>query len=147
LGFRGVGRKQLKERGLRGGFHDFFDIAPELEVLGVISAAPASELQAIISSGALLPGARGFIWQLALGFEASYAELSIEDVFTADALSAIETLLDEEACGAEFGEVAGGFDRIFEGYGHNDSTQKNMPLMLEWTAARFAGESAVTTCE
>ncbi len=185
--------------------------APELEVLGVISAAPASEFQAIITSGVFLPGARGFIWQLALGFEASYAELSIEDVFADEALSAIETLLDEEACGAEFGEVAAGFDgagfetspldipawvtrldenspgnvrtevpilliqgqddrivpilltnvlngrlcdignetdyRVFEGYGHNDSTLKNMPLMLEWTAARFAGESAITTCE
>jgi hypothetical protein len=148
---------------LRDGFHDFFDIAPELVAAGYVGVMTdaeglgtpgihpylmgPSEFQAIISSGALLPGARGFIWQLALGFEASYAELSIEDVFAADALSAIETLLDEEACGAEFGEVAGGFDRIFEGYGHNDSTQKNMPLMLEWTAARFAGESAVTTCE
>ena len=185
--------------------------APELEVLGVISAAPASEFQAIITSGVFLPGARGFIWQLALGFEAAYAELSIEDVFTADALGAIETLLDEEACGAAFGEVAGGFDgagfetspldipawvtrldenspgnvrtevpilliqgqadkivpilltnvlygrlceigsqtdyRVFEGFGHNDSTLKNMPLMLEWTAARFAGDPAATTCE
>jgi len=36
--------------------------------------------------------------------------------------------------------------QVFEGYGHNDSTQKNMPLMLEWTAARFAGEPAATTC-
>ena len=36
--------------------------------------------------------------------------------------------------------------RTFEGSGHNDSTQQNMPLMLEWTAARFAGEPAATTC-
>ena len=184
--------------------------APGLDVLGVISAAPASEFQAIITSGVLLPGARGFIWQLSVGFEASYAELSIEDVYTPDALSSIEALLDEEACGAEFGEVAATFDgagfamspleipawvtrldenspgnvptsvpilliqgqedrvvpilltnvlenrlceignevdyRVFPGYGHNDSTEKNMPLMLEWTAARFAGEPASTTC-
>lgn len=185
--------------------------APELEVLGVISAAPGSEFQGVIMSGAFLPGARGFIWQLTIGFEASYANLSIEDIYTAEALSAIETLIDEDACGDEFGEVAGGFDRagfetspldlpdwvtrleenspgnvrtdapillmqgqadvvvpilltnvlygrlcdignqtdyrVFEGYGHNDSTAKNMPLMLEWTAARFAGEPAATSCE
>jgi pimeloyl-ACP methyl ester carboxylesterase len=185
--------------------------APELEVLGVISAAPGSEFQGVIMSGAFLPGARGFIWQLTIGFEASYANLSIEDIYTADALSAIEALIDEDACGDEFGEVAGGFDsagfetspldlpdwvtrlnenspgnvrtdapilliqgqadvvvpilltnvlygrlcdignqtdyRVFEGYGHNDSTAKNMPLMLEWTAARFAGEPAATSCE
>lgn len=185
--------------------------ASELDVLGVISAAPASEFEAIITSGMGLPGARGFIWQLAIGFDAAYAELSIEDVFTDDALSAIDTLLEEEACGAEFGEVAAEFMRagfatsplqlpewvtrleenspgkvatpdpilliqgeadmvvpylltnqlndtlcdvgnqvdyrLFPGLGHNDSTQMNMPLMLEWTAARFAGELAATTCE
>jgi len=184
--------------------------APELDVLGVISAAPASEFQAIITSGVLLPGARGFIWQLTIGFEASYAELSIEDVYAPDSLMAIEALLDQGACGDEFGEVAATFDgagfatspleipawvnrleenspgnvptdvpilliqgqedsvvpilltnvlenrlcdigneveyRVFPGYGHNDSTEKNMPLMLEWTAARFAGEPASTTC-
>ncbi len=36
---------------------------------------------------------------------------------------------------------------VFDGYGHNDSTQKNMPLMLDWTRARFAGEPAATSCE
>ena len=184
--------------------------APELELHGVISAAPASEFPAIIQSGVFIPGARGFIWQLALGFEAAYAELSIEDVFTDDALGAIDTLLDEEACGSEFGEVASGYERagfetspldlpawvsrldenspgtvatpvpiwliqgeddmvvpvlltnvlaerlceigneleyeVFPGFGHDDSTRMNMPEMLEWTAARFAGEPATTTC-
>jgi pimeloyl-ACP methyl ester carboxylesterase len=185
--------------------------APELELLGVISAAPASEFRAIITSGVFLSGARGFIWQLTVGMDASYAELSIEDVYTPEALSEIERLLEEEACGGEFSEVAAGYDgagfatspldipawvarldesspgnvktdvpilllqgqddmvvpilltnvledrlcavgdevdyRVFEGFGHNDSTLQNMPLMLEWTAARFAGEPAATTCE
>ncbi len=185
--------------------------APELQVLGVISAAPASEFQAIITAGALLPGPRGFIWQLTLGFEASYAELSIEDLYTAEALAAIDALLEEEACGAEVGEVAkdflnAGFTtspvdlpdwtvrldenspgnvvtgvpilliqgeadtvvpilltnalakrlceigdeidyQVFPDFGHNDSTEQNMSLMLDWTAARFAGEPAATSCE
>jgi len=184
--------------------------APELEVFGVISAAPASEFQAIIQSGVFLPGARGFIWQLALGFEAAYAELAIDDLFTSDALAAIDTLLSEEACGAEVGEVAAGFENagfetspldlpawvtrldenspgnvatpvpiwliqgeadmvvpilltnvlaarlceigneveyaVFPGFGHDDSTRMNMADMLAWTAARFAGEPATTTC-
>jgi pimeloyl-ACP methyl ester carboxylesterase len=184
--------------------------APELEVLGVISAAPASEFQAIIQSGVFLPGARGFIWQLAIGFEAAYEELSIDQLFTGDALDAIDTLFEEEACGPEFGEVAAGFEgagfenspldlpawvsrldenspgtvptpvpiwliqgeddmvvpvlltnvlaerlceigneleyEVFPGFGHDDSTRMNMPQMLTWTAARFAGEPATTTC-
>jgi pimeloyl-ACP methyl ester carboxylesterase len=185
--------------------------APELEVMGVISAAPGSEFQGVITSGVLLPGARGFIWQLSLGFEAAYSELSIGDVYTDEALSAIETLLEEEACGEEVGQVAAGFEGagfetsplnlpawvtrldenspgnvptevpilliqgqadmvvpilltnvlnrrlcaigneleylVFDGYGHNDSTQRNMPLMLDWTRARFAGEPAARSCE
>jgi hypothetical protein len=36
--------------------------------------------------------------------------------------------------------------RIFEGFGHNDSTMMNMPLLLEWTRARFASEPATTSC-
>ncbi len=37
--------------------------------------------------------------------------------------------------------------QVFPGFGHNDSTQQNMSLMLDWTAARFAGEPAATSCE
>jgi pimeloyl-ACP methyl ester carboxylesterase len=184
--------------------------APNLDVYGVISAAPASEFKAIIQSGVFLPGARGFIWQLAIGFEAAYADLSIADVFTGDALVAIETLFEDDACGAEFGEVASGFDNagfennpldlpawvtrldenspgniptevpvwliqgeddmvvpilltnvlaerlcdigneveyeVFPGFGHDDSTRMNMTDMIAWTADRFAGEPAATTC-
>jgi pimeloyl-ACP methyl ester carboxylesterase len=187
------------------------DWAPELEVMGVISAAPASEFEAVIGSGSFVPGARGFIWQLSVGFEASYPELSITDLYTDEALTAIEALLEEEACGAEFGEVARDFNnagfetspvdlpawktrldenspgntvtevpilliqgesdmvvpilltnvlakrlcaigdeldyRVFPEFGHNDSTLMNMDLMLEWTADRFAGLPAATTCE
>lgn len=184
--------------------------APELDLRGVISAAPASEFGAVIQSGVFLPGARGFIWQLAIGFEAAYSELSIDDVFTDEALSAIDTLFEEEACGTEFGDVAREFEnagfetsplelpawvarleenspgnvattvpiwliqgeddmvvpilltnvlaerlcnigneveyQVFQGFGHDDSTRLNMSDMLAWTAARFAGEPAVTTC-
>jgi predicted esterase len=37
--------------------------------------------------------------------------------------------------------------RVFEGFGHNESTKENMPLLMEWTAARFAGDPATTTCQ
>lgn len=185
--------------------------APELEILGVISAAPASEFQGVITSGVFLPGARGFIWQLSIGFVAAYEGLAMDDVYTPQALAAMQQLLDEEACGDEFGEVAGGFEgagfatsplnlpdwverldenspgnvraeapilllqgqadmivpilltnvlydrlcdvgsqvdyRVFEGFGHNESTKENMPLLMEWTAARFAGDPATTTCQ
>ena len=37
--------------------------------------------------------------------------------------------------------------QVFPDFGHNDSTQQNMTLMLDWTAARFLGEPASTSCE
>ncbi len=187
------------------------DWAPELEVMGVIAAAPASELVGIVGFGPVVPGARGFIWQMSVGFEAVYDDLSIDDIYTEDAVATMRGLIDQEACGGEWGEVSrevenAGFAtnpgdlpawaerleqnsparartevpilllqgtddevvpkvltdilntnlcaiesqvdyRVFEGFGHNDSTLMNMPLMLEWTAARFAGEPAMTTCE
>ena len=185
--------------------------APELEVLGVVTAAPGAELRTIVMSGALLPDTRFVHWFLGLGFEAAYEELSIDDIFNSDAVTTIQGLLEEEACIEEFNaaglEFAGpvyatspvelndwverldesspGYVRteapillmqsqddasvpllltnafykrlcdigseadyrVFEGLSHDETTGKNMPLMLEWTAARFAGEAATTTCE
>lgn len=37
--------------------------------------------------------------------------------------------------------------RVFRGLEHDETTGSNVPLMLDWTAARFAGEAASTTCE
>ncbi len=186
------------------------DWAPELEVLGVIAAAPASELEGIAGFGRVVPGARGFIWQLSVGFEAVYDELSIDDIYTEEAAATIRGLIERDACGIEWGEISrevanAGFAtnpgdlpewaerlnenspgrvrtnvpilllqgdddevvprvlsdilntnlcaigsqvdyRVFEGFGHNDSTLMNIPLMLEWTAARFSGAPATTTC-
>lgn len=187
------------------------DWAPELDVVGVVSAAPASELPGIVSFGTVVPGARAFIWEMTVGFEAAYQDLSIDDIYTDDTLATIRSLIAEEACDGAWGEIASevdgaGFEtspvdlpewlerleesspgrvrtevpilllqgtddqvvpsvltqvlfgnlcaigsqvdyRVFEGFGHNDSTLMNLPLILEWTAARFAGEPATTTCE
>jgi len=187
------------------------DWAPELDILGVVSAAPGSELPGALSFGAVVPSSYGFLWQITVGLRAAYPELSLDDIYSSEALAAIEGLLDDEACSRAFGETAGEFDgagfqtnpsehpawgprleanspgrrpsgapilllqgtedstvpkvltdvlfsslcasgsqvdyRIFEGFSHNDSTLRNLPLMLEWTAARFAGEAATDTCE
>ena len=56
---------------------------------------------------------------------------------------ALSDILNTDLC-----EVGTEVDyRVFEGFTHNDSTAMNMPLLLEWTAARFAGASPGTTCE
>lgn len=184
--------------------------APELNLLGVVAAAPGSELLGALSVGPGVSRSWGFLWQITVGLEAAYPDLSLDDIYDSGTLEQIRTLVDEEACGREFNERAAeasgiGFEtnpiddaawrarleensparrpteaailllqgtedtivpkpltdilnanlcaigtkvdyRIFEGFSHNDSTLMNMPLMLEWTAARFAGESAATTC-
>ncbi len=185
--------------------------APELDLVGVIAAAPASGLILIAGFAPVLPSARGFLWQMTVGFEAAYSELSLESIYSSDALASIRQLVEDEACFMGFNEVAAetsnagvvnqiagipewaevlednspgrvrtevpvlllqGTDdevipieltgglygqlcavgtevdyRIFDGFSHNDSTQMNMPLMLAWTADRFAGLEASTTCD
>lgn len=184
--------------------------APELDVAGVIPAAPACCLELLIGIGPTVPGSRGLIWMAAVAFADTY-DLDLDEAFTPDANAAIEKLIEDEVCYEEWTEAARDFDnagiainvnesedwsqalresspgqvatsiptlllqgsadtttpqltsdilsdelcaigtpldyRVFEGFTHNDSTAMNMPLMLEWTAARFAGEPAASTCE
>ncbi|MGB5810703.1 MAG: lipase family protein [Polyangiales bacterium] len=80
--------------------------APDLELVGVVSAAPGSEFPAIIEFGQVVPAIRSVLWQLAVSFEAVYPELAMEDIFDSDTVDTIDRLLDEEACIVEF-ESAG----------------------------------------
>lgn len=186
------------------------DWAPEIEVLGLIAAAPSSELETVCREGPATPDRRGFIWMLTVAFEATYPGLSLEDLYDAQTLGTIAALVDQEACRDPFlreardVENAGfvtnpadlpawrerlvenspGYERtdipilmlqgsddrlvpqsetdmlfnrlcnigsetdyrVFEGYNHVQSLTQNLPLALEWTAARFAGEPAADTC-
>ena len=184
--------------------------APALEVLGVVSVAPASELKTVVMTGPLFPRLRFFFWFLGLGLEAAYSELSMDDVFDAATINTVDALNEEEACYEEM-EAAGielegpifamdplessawsdrllesspGYVRteapilmvqseddpstpvlltnvlvdhlcavgsqtdyrLFEGLGHDETSRANVPLMLEWTADRFAGADATSTC-
>lgn len=185
--------------------------APELELLGIVSVAPASELQTVVMSGQLFPRLRFFFWLLGLGFEAAYGDLAVADIFSPDAIDAMDRLLEQEACyeeaeaaGMEFEgpmfatdplDMGGWSDRllenspgyvrteapilmlqseddpatpvlltnalvdrlcaigsepdyrVFEGLGHDETSMANVPLMVEWTQARFAGEATTSTCE
>jgi len=85
--------------------------APELEVLGVAATAPGGELDTVAMSAPLFPRLRFILWYIAMGFEAAYDELSMNDVFDPDTLGTIEGLVNDEACFEEF-EAAG---RDFEG--------------------------------
>ncbi len=183
---------------------------PEISLLGVISAAPASDLNTIASIGPLT-GANGFIWQLSAGFEAAYDEVNLADIYSAEALGKIRELIDNDACNIGFKEAATEFKRggivnkirkqpgwtamlrdnspghiqidtpvlmlqgtkdkviprfltsrlykrlcktgtkvdyrVFKRYSHNDSTSKNMSVMLAWTADRFEGADPTPTCK
>lgn len=185
--------------------------APELDVLGVVAAAPGGELETVVMTGPLFPRTWFVLWYIGMGFEAAYAELSMSDIFSAETLDAIDALKDEDACYEEFEPAASDFDgevfttnpldlpawsdrlvesspgyvpaeapllilqsqddaevpilltnalvdrlcsigslvdyRVFEGLDHNETSRANVPLMLEWTAERFEGVDATTTCE
>ncbi|MGB8223747.1 MAG: lipase family protein [Polyangiales bacterium] len=185
--------------------------APELEVLGVVAAAPGSELQTVVQAGALLPSTRYIQWYLGVAFDAAYEDLSFTDIFSTPTLDAIRGALEDEVCLEGIGEIADGSKepifttnpldlehwperllesspgyarteapmlilqskddtdvpilltntyykrlceigsevdyRTFEGIAHGDTFVANLPLVAEWTAARFAGEPSQSTCD
>jgi acetyl esterase/lipase len=185
--------------------------APELEVLGVVTAAPGSELQTAVRTGALFPATRYIQWYLGVAFAATYDDLSIADIFSAATLDAIQGALEDEVCLEGIREIADGLTepifttnpldleywperllesspgysrteapmlilqsqddtdvpilltntyynrlceigsevdyRTFEGIAHGDTFVANLPLVAEWTAARFAGEPSQSTCD
>lgn len=187
------------------------EVAPEwasdVEVLGVVSGAPGSELPSVFEGGS--GRARGFLWEMTLGFAEAYPGLSLEDVYEAEALDVIRGLVEDEACNPEFLDTAEPFEnagfatnpvdipewlevleanspgnvrsempillihgtedmvvppslsdalferlcetgsqtdyRVIEGAGHG-AFRENLPMVLEWTAERFAEEAATDTC-
>lgn len=74
------------------------DWAPEIEVLGVAPAAPASELDVFFEEQADVAVDHGFMWMVTLAYEATYPGLNIEELYDAETLGAIRQLVDEEAC-------------------------------------------------
>jgi pimeloyl-ACP methyl ester carboxylesterase len=74
------------------------DWAPELELLGVVPAAPSSELETTSREGPANPDVRGFMWMLTVAYEATYRGLSQEDLYDAETLGTIAELVDQEAC-------------------------------------------------
>jgi pimeloyl-ACP methyl ester carboxylesterase len=80
--------------------------APEIEVLGIVSAAPASELVAKFDYDVMTPDMRGGLWEVALAWEAVYPGLALEDGYDADTIRTIRQLADQEACSGDFHEAA-----------------------------------------
>ena len=80
--------------------------APDVELLGVAAGAPGSELPMAFVEGPGAEGARGYLWEMTLGFEEDYPGLSIDDIYEPDVLSTIRDLVDMEACNGEFLNVA-----------------------------------------
>jgi pimeloyl-ACP methyl ester carboxylesterase len=78
------------------------DWAPEIELLGVIPAAPGSELDLFFEERADTTGVRGFMWMLTVAYETTYPGLNLEDVYDAETLATIAGLVDQEACEAPF---------------------------------------------
>jgi hypothetical protein len=74
-------------------------------------------------SAPLFPRLRFILWYIAMGFEAAYDELSMNDVFDPDTLGAIE------------------------GLGHDETSRVHVPTVIEWIGERFAGQAASSACE
>ncbi len=71
--------------------------APELDVLGVVAAAPVSNL-VLVATVAQRPGVASAFWGAALGFEAAYGDVGLDEIFTPEALAALRS---EEECAGD----------------------------------------------
>ena len=85
--------------------------APELDVLGVVAAAPLSTLYTesglSIASFARLPGVSVLFWGAAAGFKAAYGDMGLDVIFSPEALAALPEA--EGLCGADVEAFADSF--------------------------------------
>lgn len=91
--------------------------AGDLELLGVVAAAPAAELDLIALLPAQnLPGIAGFLVMGALGFSAAYPDLPLDAILAADIIAAREEI--EGLCQDEIDQRFRGVpvDRVLEAF-------------------------------
>src|SRR5262245_17331270 len=74
--------------------------APDLDLLGVVAAAPVSNLFLRPAQAAI--SAYGYLWELTVGFEAAYGELALDRIYTPAALAAVREAVDAGLCHREF---------------------------------------------
>ena len=83
--------------------------APELDIAGVIPAAPACCLELLIGIGPTVPGSRGLVWMAAVAFAETF-DLDLDTAFSTEARTAIDQLIEDEVCYQEWTEAARDFD-------------------------------------
>jgi len=79
---------------------------PELDLVGTVAAAPASDLSLVASVSNSRPGSLGFVWQMLVGMAAAYPELSLDEIVSDEAHAEIDRLLASRACNSEWSDVA-----------------------------------------
>ncbi len=84
--------------------------APELDVLGVVAAAPVSNL-VLLATFVQLPGISSLFWVAALAYEAVYGDVGLDEIFTPEALAALRQLAAEnQVClGASLDAIVASF--------------------------------------
>ena len=83
--------------------------APDLEVAGVIAAAPACCLELLVGLGPTFEGSRGLVWMAAVGFAEAF-DLNLDPVFSQEANAAIERLVGQDVCYEDWVEAARPFE-------------------------------------
>ena len=83
--------------------------APDIEVLGVVAAAPTGDLESAFEALAGDPELNGYLWQITLSYEATYG-LSLEDIYNPETLAIIRELADQQVCTDAFLQAASDVD-------------------------------------
>lgn len=75
------------------------DYAPDLDVQGVVAAAPPGNLRALgvaATAAAAVPAYGGFLLMVAGGYEAAYGDVSLDELLSTDLRSELVELLERE---------------------------------------------------
>jgi alpha-beta hydrolase superfamily lysophospholipase len=109
--------------------------APDLDLLGVVSGAPVTDLAAMYPAAATIPGTLGFVVMGLLGLQAAYPDAEVSDVLTPAALE--QAKIVEKKC---YEDVLTAFNKpVDQVIARNPS---DVPPFAELFAKDSAGKTA-----
>jgi acetyl esterase/lipase len=105
LDVAGAGSRFVAAGHFQGGHAALFagtqvdEYAPELDLLGILTGVPAAETEVVIGGMAGVPSLFGHFAMAASGYVATYDDLTLDDLFTAEAVERLSVL--ESDCAPE----------------------------------------------
>jgi hypothetical protein len=100
--------------------------APELDLLGVVSGAPVTDVSAMFPAGATIPETLGFVVMGLVGLQAAYPQAKVSDVLTPAAVAKAK-IVDEKCYGTVLNAFKQPVDQVIA---HNPAQVPPFPQLM-----------------